>query len=143
MKFIKRLTELEKFVGKVYQNSVKILKKDYDKSEFLSFIKGYENEKEGGKRCRLCYLLRLEETAKLSKKLNYDYFTTTLSVSPYKNADWINEIGEILQEKYGVKFLFSDFKKENGYKNSIKLSNDYELYRQNYCGCAFSKNRER
>ena len=138
--FIKRLAELEKFVGKVYQNSVKILKKDYDKSEFLSFIKGYENEKEGGKRCRLCYLLRLEETAKLSKELNYDYFTTTLSVSPYKNADWINEIGEILQEKYGVKFLFSDFKKENGYKNSIKLSNDYELYRQNYCGCVFSKN---
>ena len=85
-------------------------------------------------------MLRLEETAKLSKELNYDYFTTTLSVSPYKNADWINEIGEILQEKYGVKFLFSDFKKENGYKNSIKLSNDYELYRQNYCGCVFSKN---
>ena len=138
----KRLEELENYVKIVYNNSIKVLKSEYNKEEFLSFIKGYEDEKEGGKRCKLCYLLRLEETAKLAKKLNYNYFTTTLSVSPYKNSNWINEIGFSLQEKYGVLFLPSDFKKSDGYKNSIKLSTEYGLYRQNYCGCEFSKNKD-
>lgn len=138
LEYNKRLLELQKFINLAYNDSIKILFEDYNSQEFLSYVKGYEQEKEGGKRCKLCYELRLEKTAELAKKLNYDYFTTTLTVSPYKNANWINEIGLNLENKYGVKFLLSDFKKENGYKNSINLSKEYGLYRQNYCGCLFS-----
>ena len=98
-----------------------------------------EQEKEGGKRCHKCYNLRLEYTAKKAKELNYDYFGTTLTISPYKNAQVINELGKILEGKYNIKYLFSDFKKKEGYKRSIELSKDYNLYRQNYCGCIYSK----
>ena len=101
--------------------------------------KGLEQEKERGKRCYLCYQMRLEETAKLAKNLDFDYFTTTLSLSPYKNSNWINEIGENLSKSYDVRFLYSDFKKKNGYKRSIELSKEYDLYRQDYCGCIYSK----
>ena len=94
---------------------------------------------EGGERCFSCYRLRLEETAKLAAEQGYDFFTTTLSVSPYKNAAKLNEIGEELAEKYGVRHLPSDFKKKDGYKRSIELSAEYGLYRQNYCGCVYSK----
>ena len=100
---------------------------------------GLENEPEKGKRCYKCYNLRLEETAKIAKEKNFDYFTTTLSLSPYKNSNWINEIGENLKDKYQVEYLYSDFKKKNGYKRSIELSKEYNLYRQNYCGCIYSK----
>ncbi len=136
----KRLLEQIEFCKKVYLDKVGVIRGDYDKEEFLKAIKGYESDKEGGNRCKICYLLRLEETAKMAKQKGYDYFTTTLSVSPYKNANWLNEIGESLAEKYGVGYLYADFKKENGYLRSIELSKEHNLYRQNYCGCEFSKN---
>lgn len=137
--YFKRLTEQILFVEKVYKGSVKVIEGDYVKADFLNAVKGLENEKEGSSRCKLCYKLRMEETAKTAKELGYDYFTTTLSVSPYKISSWLNEIGEELEKQYGVKYLYADFKKENGYKRSIELSNEYGLYRQNYCGCEFSK----
>lgn len=113
---------------------------DYNYQDFLSKVKGLENEIEGGKRCNKCFLIRLEYVAKKAKDLGFEYFGTTLTISPHKNEQIINQIGENLQNKYGVKYLFSDFKKKNGYLNSIKLSKEYNLYRQNYCGCEFSLN---
>ena len=101
-----------------------------------------ETRKERGKRCYKCYNLRLEETAKIASNLNFDYFTTTLSLSPHKNSTWINEIGENLDKLYQANYLYSDFKKKNGYKRSIELSNIYHLYRQDYCGCIYSKNNK-
>ena len=94
---------------------------------------------ERSERCYKCYALRLEKTAKRASELGFDYFTTTLSISPYKVTSWINEIGQSLEKKYAVKFLYSDFKKEEGYKHSIELSRMYDLYRQDYCGCKYSK----
>lgn len=113
---------------------------DYNYSLFKDITKGYENEKEGGARCHICYKFRLEETAKMAIKHLADYFATTLTVSPYKNAKAINNIGLDIQERLGVKYLKSDFKKKNGYKRSIELSNIYNLYRQDYCGCEYSHN---
>lgn len=112
---------------------------EYDTSSFFSISKGYENEPEGGERCFKCYQLRLRESAEFAKLNGFDYFTTTLSISPYKNADKLNSIGGELADEYGVKYLFSDFKKKNGYKRSIELSEEYNLYRQNYCGCIYSQ----
>ena len=111
---------------------------DYDEEKYYESIKGLEEEKEGGKRCINCFKLRLEKTAIEAKKNNYDYFTTTLSVSPYKNSKILNEIGLELEKKYNIKWLPSDFKKEEGYKKSIELSKKYNLYRQHYCGCKYS-----
>lgn len=111
--------------------------------EFYALVKGRENLAEGKERCFDCYRLRLESTAALAKELGFEYFTTTLSISPLKRADKINEIGEELAEKYKVKHLPSDFKKRNGYKRSIELSKKHGLYRQNYCGCCFSISREK
>ena len=118
---------------------IKILECDYENEEFDKVAKGYENFPEGGIRCTKCFNLRLEKTAKLAKRNNFDYFTTTLSVSPYKNANLINEYGSSLEDKYRVRWLYSDFKKKDGYKQSILLSQKYNLYRQNYCGCVYSK----
>ena len=101
--------------------------------------KGLEDVPEGGERCFKCYRLRMEEAAKLAEEGGYDYFTTTLSISPHKNAQVLNAIGKELAETYGVSYLFSDFKKKNGYKRSCELSEQYHLYRQDYCGCPFSK----
>ena len=101
--------------------------------------KGLEQVKEGGERCFRCYEMRLRETAKMAKNAEFDYFATTLSISPLKKADKLNEIGARLGEEYGVPYLLSDFKKKNGYKRSIELSKEYGLYRQDYCGCVFSK----
>lgn len=112
----------------------------YDNSKYEDIIKGLENESEGGNRCFKCYTLRLEETCKFAKDNNYDFFGTTLSVSPYKNSQKLNEIGEYLQKKYNINYLYADFKKNNGYKRSIELSKQYNLYRQDYCGCIYSKN---
>lgn len=112
---------------------------DYLNDEFRKNVIGYENEPENGLRCHICYRLRLEKTALLAKENGYDFFGTTLTVSPYKNSVLINKIGLELENKYDVKYLVSDFKKENGYKRSIELSKEYDLYRQNYCGCLFSK----
>ena len=106
--------------------------------EFYKAVKGLEHIREGGERCFACYRLRLEESAMAARDMGADYFTTTLSISPMKNARKLNEIGGELEEKYGVKYLFSDFKKRNGYKRSTELSREYGIYRQNYCGCVFS-----
>ncbi len=111
----------------------------YSPEDFVKIAAGREQLKEGGERCKLCYRLRLERTARLAKEHGYDYFATTLTVSPLKNAAALNEIGFDLEKEYGVKYLPTDFKKRGGYLQSIELSKRYRLYRQNYCGCAFSK----
>ena len=112
---------------------------EYDPESFEDMAKGLEAMPEGGERCHRCYELRMRKAAEYAGENGYDYFTTTLSISPYKNAEWINEIGEMLAAEYGIKHLPSDFKKKNGYKRSIELSKEYGLYRQDYCGCAMSK----
>ncbi len=112
---------------------------DYDPESFYKIAEGLEEEPEGGKRCRKCYELRMRKAAEYASENGFDYFTTTLSISPYKNAGWINEIGEKLEEEYIIKHLPSDFKKRNGYKRSIELSKEYGLYRQEYCGCVMSQ----
>ena len=117
---------------------IKIMNCDYDYDVYEKCIKGLENEKEGGARCLKCFRLRLEKTAKLASINNFDYFCTTLTVSPYKNSQVINSIGKELMDIYNVKWLYSDFKKEEGYKHSIALSKQYNLYRQDYCGCIYS-----
>lgn len=122
---------------------VRFLCGDYDKETFYEGVKGLEQEKEGGKRCMFCYRLRLFETAKRAKETNADYFTTTLSISPLKNAETLNEIGEAAAKAYGVPYLNSDFKKKNGYRRSVELSREYGLYRQDYCGCVFSRAERR
>ncbi len=138
--YLFRLSELKRLTKEMpLSNAVKILYEPYGESEFLNISKGLENLAEGGARCKKCYRLRLDQTAKLSKEKGFDFFTTTLSISPYKNANWLNEIGKELSEKYGIEYLFSDFKKKNGYKRSIELSAVYNLYRQDYCGCVYSK----
>ena len=118
---------------------VSFLAGNYEKDRFYRMAEGLEDVKEGGARCFKCYALRLRETAQMAKKAGYDYFTTTLSVSPMKNAAKLNEIGLAAQKEFGVKYLQSDFKKKNGYKRSIELSKEYGLYRQDYCGCEFSQ----
>ena len=139
----KRVEEIRRMIGEMeFVHPVKLVEGKYDPQVFFRMAKGMENIPEGGERCFGCYRLRMEEAARLAKEGNYDYFTTTLSISPLKNAQKINEIGEELAEIYQVSHLPSDFKKKNGYKRSIELSGEYELYRQDYCGCVFSK-RER
>ena len=117
---------------------IDIVEGDYEPERFYEMAKGLEKVKEGGVRCFKCYELRLRETAEIAKEGGYDYFTTTLSISPLKNAAKLNEIGLKLAEEYGVSYLTSDFKKKNGYKRSVELSAQYGLYRQDYCGCEFS-----
>ena len=118
---------------------IEVIKPLYDNREYLEIAKPFKNEKEGGLRCHECYYLRLEKTALYAKENNYDYFATTLTVSPYKNAKLINEMGLSLMEKIGINYLPSDFKKRNGYKRSIELSKEFDLYRQVFCGCIYSK----
>ena len=133
-----RKSELERFVSEAGYK-IPVASPDYDANEFFSRVRGLEDLPEGGERCRICYEIRLRRTAEEAKKGGFDYFTTTLSISPYKNSDWLNEIGASLEKEYGTKYLYSDFKKNNGYKRSIELSREYGLYRQNYCGCVYSK----
>lgn len=136
----KRLDELKKFISKLtFKYPINIIDSRYEPKEFFQIAKGLEKEKERGKRCYKCYELRLEETAKVAKEKNFDFFATTLTLSPYKKTSWLNEIGENLSEKYQANYLYSDFKKKNGYKRSIELSKEYNLYRQDYCGCIYSK----
>lgn len=115
---------------------------NFEPERFYETVKGYENIREGGERCFRCYELRLREAAEYAKKLNCDYFTTTLSISPMKNAAKLNAIGGMLAEEYGIPYLYSDFKKRDGYKRSTIISAEYGMYRQDYCGCVFSM-RER
>ena len=118
---------------------ISILEGDYDPKVFYEVTKGMEDLKEGGERCRKCFELRLNETARVAKEKGFDYFTTTLTISPLKNADVLNEVGEKAAKEIGANFLPSDFKKKNGYKRSIELSHKFDLYRQDFCGCSFSK----
>lgn len=137
--YSKRVAEQKRLLEEIqYANPVSFIEGRYDSSEFFAVVKGLEKLPEGGERCFKCYRLRLEEAARIAADGNYDYFTTTLSVSPYKNAAKLNAIGGEMGKKYGVKYLYSDFKKKNGYKRSIELSAQYGLYRQNYCGCVYS-----
>ena len=119
-------------------NKIDIIDCDYDNDIYEKSIKGYEKCPERGDRCTICFNLRLDKTAKVAGENNYDYFCSTLTVSPYKNSKLINEIGKKMGDKYNIKWLYSDFKKENGYKHSIELSKKYGLYRQDYCGCKYS-----
>ena len=138
--FIKRQNEQKEFIKKLKtKNPVNLIETNYEPKIFYDMARGLENLKEGDIRCYKCYLLRMEEAALVAKQKGFDYFTTTLSISPYKNATWINEIGEVLEQKYQVKYLYTDLKKKNGYKRSIELSHEYNLYRQDYCGCIYSK----
>lgn len=136
-----RLSELERFI-KESNRTIKIIAPEYNGNEFREIAKGLEDVAEGGARCNLCYRQRIEKTVAYCKDGNFDYVTTTLTVSPYKNAQWLNEIGAELGEKYGVKYLQSDFKKKEGYKRSCRLSEEYNLYRQDYCGCVYSKKQK-
>lgn len=111
-----------------------------DMKDFEEVAQKRKDDREFGRACYDCYKLRLEETARLAKEKSYDYFTTSLSISPYKNSQWLNEIGENLEKEYGICYLYADFKKKDGYKKSIELSREYGIYRQEYCGCIFSKN---
>ena len=138
--YLKRKKEEIRFI-KEYPNIHKldIIDCDYDNDLFLNIATGLEEEPERGKRCLKCYNLRMEYTAKKAKELGYDYFATTLTLSPLKDSQVLNKIGYALSKKYDISYLPSDFKKQNGYKRSIELSKEYNLYRQNFCGCKYSR----
>lgn len=138
-----RLSEEKRLVSLMnFKNPVTIVEGRYNPREFFDVVKGLENEPEGGRRCEQCFRLRLESAAQIAAEKGFDYFTTTLTISPLKNADMLNSIGAEMGKKYGTNWLYSDFKKREGYKRSIVLSKQYNLYRQNYCGCIFSKTKE-
>ena len=134
----KRYDELARLLSEMCP-TVGLIKGEADEEKFLALAKGLENVPEGGLRCVRCFRLRLEETARRAAEEGFEYFATTLTLSPLKNPMLINDIGEKLAEKYGVKYLATDFKKDGGYQHSIELSKEHDLYRQNYCGCAYSK----
>ncbi len=135
----KRVLEVKKFISEFKTKyAISFIEGKYDPDRFFAISKGLENEPERGRRCYKCYKLRLEETARVASSLGYRNFCTTLTLSPYKNSNWLNEIGSELNKKYESNYLYSDFKKKNGYKRSIELSHEYNLYRQDYCGCIFS-----
>ena len=138
--FIKRSNTQEKLLKEL--KNIRFINGDYNYDLFKKRISGLELEKEGGLRCRECISMRMEEASRYAKENNYDFFTTTLSVSPHKNSKMINEIGYDLEKKYNIPYLYSDFKKKDGYKRSIVLSKEYGLYRQDYCGCQYSIRNE-
>ncbi len=136
----KRADELVRLINELpHQNEIKLIDGGYAPEKFIELSKDLESAPEGGERCFKCYRLRLEESVHIAKENGFDYFTTTLSISPHKNAQVLNEIGKELSDAYDVGYLFSDFKKRNGYKRSCELSEIYNLYRQDYCGCIYSK----
>lgn len=138
--YLKRKNEQLRFIKNF--DDIKFMDCDYDNDLYNNAVSGLEHEPERGKRCNICFKLRLSKTAELAKNNNFDYFGTTLTVSPYKNASLINDIGKKLEIEYNIKWLYSDFKKGDGYKRSIELSKQYDLYRQDYCGCIHSKRKE-
>ncbi len=139
----KRKAELKRYLSEVsYGKEIGFIDADYDPESFFKAANGLEDEPERGARCDKCFRLRLSKTAEAAKENGFELFCTTLSISPHKDADLLMSIGEELAEKYGLKYLPSDFKKKNGYKRSIELSAEYDLYRQNYCGCVYSKPKE-
>ena len=138
--FDRRVAELERLAAAIpHENALNVIVGDYDAEAFLALCRGHEDDPEGGERCERCFRMRLGATAKLARQLGSDYFTTTLTISPLKDAQLLNAIGLELGQKEGVRWLCSDFKKKNGYKRSCELSALYGLYRQDYCGCVFSK----
>jgi hypothetical protein len=138
--YVKRISELKRFVSEAeFAKNVKVAEGEYEPQRFFEMSKGLEDEPERGRRCYKCYELRMRRAAEYAKENGYDIFTTTLSISPHKNAAWLNEIGERLSSEIGIEYLYSDFKKKNGYARSIELSREYNLYRQNYCGCIYSR----
>lgn len=138
--YLKRIEEVKRLIDNVNSTyPINLIEGKYEPNKFFEMAKGLESEPERGKRCYKCYSLRLEETAKIAEENSFNYFCTTLTLSPHKNVFWINEIGEELNNKYNCHYLYSDFKKKNGYKRSIELSKKYGLYRQDYCGCIYSK----
>lgn len=138
--YIKRLEEQKRLLSVAdFAKGIKLISSEYDNDGFRSAVRGMEKEPEGGVRCRECIRIRMGSSALKALELECEFFTTTLSVSPHKNAEYINQIGRDLEEKYKVKYLYSDFKKKEGYKRSIVLSQTYGLYRQEYCGCLFAK----
>lgn len=139
--FAKRADELQRFVDELNLPNVRAVIDRYDPAEFYEAVKGLEDEPERGKRCTVCYHQRMERTAQWAAENDFDWFCTTLSISPHKDAVRINSIGRDLEKKYGVKHLTSDFKKRNGFKRSLELSAQYGMYRQDYCGCEFSARR--
>lgn len=137
--FYFRASEQERFIGELSpKHPISFIQGDYDKDRFYELAKGLEDEPERGKRCHRCYELRLREAGLLARKIGADYFTTTLSISPQKDAAKLNEIGGRLAFEIGVSYLFSDFKKKNGYLRSTEISKEHGMYRQNYCGCVYS-----
>lgn len=138
--FDKRFLEQKRLIESLpAKHKITLVEGDYSYDDFLKIAKGLEDCKEGGERCFKCYRLRLDKTARLAKEQGYDYFCTTLSISPLKNSQKINEIGKEIANELGIAWLPSDFKKKEGYKRSIELSKEYNLYRQNFCGCIYSK----
>ena len=141
--FFHRVEEQKRLIASIpHVGSIDFLCGNYDSERFYRVARGFEAAPEGGERCTRCFTLRLGETARLARKMGFDYFTTTLSISPLKDAQRLNQIGGTLAERFGVQYLFSDFKKKDGYRRSCALSEQYGLYRQDYCGCIFSR-RER
>ena len=138
--YTKRIVEQQKLIQDMdFKHPVSFMAGEYEKEKFYAMSEGMEHLKEGGARCMKCYELRLSEAAKQAAAGGFDYFTTTLSISPMKNAQKLNEIGVRVGKEHGVEYLVSDFKKKNGYKRSVELSKEYGLYRQDYCGCIFSR----
>ncbi len=141
--FFHRAEEQKRLIANLpHIGKIDFLCGNYDAERFFNIARGYEDVAEGGERCTRCFMLRIGETARIAKQQGFDYFTTTLSISPLKDAQRLNQIGAMLSERFAVPYLFSDFKKKNGYRRSCELSAIYGLYRQNYCGCIFSR-RER
>lgn len=141
--YLKRAAEVSRLIDSLkVTHPISLVVCDFDSTEFYSAVKGLEDCREGGERCRKCFELRLSKAAAYAKENDFDYFTTTLTISPLKNAAVLNETGEAAGEKHGVKHLPSDFKKKGGYQRSIVLSREYGLYRQDYCGCVFSLRRD-
>lgn len=135
-----RVAEQERLIRELpTKHSVTFMAGEYHPEQFYGAVKGLEDCPEGGERCTICFEMRLREAAQTAKNGGFDYFTTTLSISPLKNAEKLNSIGASLAQEYGIAYLHSDFKKKNGYKRSVELSAEYGLYRQDYCGCVFSK----
>ncbi len=138
--FCHRVDEQKRLIAEMpLSRPVAFLEEAWDPEAFQAIAKGHENDPEGGERCTACYRLRLAKTAETARRLSFEYFTTTLSISPLKDAQQLNQIGAELADQYGVAYLFSDFKKRDGYKRSCTLAAQFGLYRQDYCGCAYSK----
>lgn len=140
IEYDERIEEQRKIINNINAKyKINFIEGEYDTAKYYNAIKGLEKEVEGGRRCHICYELRLNEAAKLAKEFNFDYFTTSLTISPHKDAHILNYIGNKCAEKYNVKYLNTDFKKKNGYKRSVEITNELGIYRQDYCGCIFSK----